>query len=411
MTLPNFAENLKKYADLAVETGVGVKPGDTVYVQVAIDQAPLARLIVASAYRAGAAEVNVQWADDTVKRLDLANLAEDRLATQPPFVQAQYDYWVAKNAKRITIKSDDPDNLAGIDAKRIAAYNAGHQQAYAKLSNAIVTNKISWTIIAAAGVKWAQKVFPNAATPEAAQDQLWDEIFKTTRIYNDSPEDAWAAHVNKLETKAQWLTGLQLDALHYSAPGTDLTVGLPKNHIWKAAGSVNPQGEYFMPNMPTEEVFTVPDHHRIDGTVSSTKPLAYAGNILDGMHFTFKDGQVISGKADKGQHVLDGLLDIRGARSLGEVSLVPDPSPISQSGIIFFNTLFDENASDHMALGEAYPFCVEGGVEMTEEEQEAVGLNHADTHVDFMMGSAETDVDGITKDGQIIPIFRNGNWA
>ncbi|WP_127848275.1 aminopeptidase [Lacticaseibacillus hulanensis] len=411
MTLPNFAENLKKYADLAVETGVAVKPGDTVYVQVAIDQAPLARLIVASAYKAGAAEVDVQWTDDTIKRLDLANLDEDRLTSQPPFVAAQYDYWVAKNAKRITIKSDDPDNLAGIDAKRVAQYNAGHQKAYANLSNAIVTNKISWTILAAASPKWAQKVFPDAATPEAAQDQLWDEIFKTTRIYNDSPEDAWAKHVAKLDAKATWLTSLQLDALHYTAPGTDLTVGLPQNHIWKAAGSENPRGEYFMPNMPTEEVFTVPDHHRIDGTVSSTKPLAYAGNILEGMHFTFKNGEVISGKADKGQQTLDGLLEIRGARSLGEVSLVPDPSPISQSGIIFFNTLFDENASNHMALGEAYPFCVEGGVEMSEEEQEKVGLNHADTHVDFMMGSNQMDVDGITKDGQIVPIFRGGDWA
>ncbi|WP_125571274.1 aminopeptidase [Lacticaseibacillus songhuajiangensis] len=410
MATTDFAMNLKKYADLTVQTGANVQPGDTVYVQVAVDQAPLARLIVASAYKAGAAEVLIQWQDDTLSRLNLTHMADDRLENVPPYIKGMFDYWVDNNAKRITVISADPDNLASVDPGRVAKYTAGFQKAYARLSDAITTNQISWTIIGAASPKWAQKVFPDLSATDALA-KLWDEIFTTTRVYADDPEAAWQKHVATLNEKAAWLNDQQFDAIHYSAPGTDLTVGLPKHHIWTAAGSRNPKGEFFIPNMPTEEVFTVPDHHRIDGTVSSTKPLSYSGNVLEGMHFTFKNGEVINYKADRGEEVLKQLFTIRGAKSLGEVSLVPDPSPISQSGIIFFNTLFDENASDHMAFGEAYPFCVEGGVEMSPEERERVGLNDADTHVDFMMGSAQMDIDGITQDGQLVPIFRNGDWA
>ena len=410
MTNENFALNLKKYADLAVQTGANVQTGDQVYLQIAVDQAPLARLIVASAYKSGASRVMVQWQDDTMKRLDLNHMGDAELDEVPPYEAAMYDYWVNQGAKRITVVSADPDNLGSVDSRRVARYNAGHQKAYAQLSNAISSNQISWTIIAAASPKWAEKVFPDddAAT---AVDKLWTEIFKTTRIDKDDPEAAWQAHVDKLNEKAKWLNAQQFDAIHYSAPGTDLTVGLPKHHLWQAAGSTNPKGEFFIPNMPTEEVFTGPDKHRIDGTVASTKPLSYAGNVLEGMHFTFKNGQVINYKADRGQAVLDDLFKIRGAKSLGEVSLVPDPSPISQSGIIFFNTLFDENASDHMAFGQAYPFTVEGGVEMTPPQRDRVGLNDADTHVDFMMGSAQMNIDGISKEGQLVPIFRNGDWA
>lgn len=411
MTLPNFSTLLQKYADLAVHTGVAVKPGDTVYVQIAVDQAPLARLIVASAYEAGAAEVQVQWQDDQVKRLDMASMAEDRLFNIPPHVGAQFDYWLAHHAKRITVVSSDPDNLAGIDHARVAGYQAAFQAVYAPLINAISANQISWTILGAASPAWAAKVFPQATSAEAATDQLWDAIFKTTRIYEQDVAAAWAAHEAKLREKAKWLNDQQFDALHYQAPGTDLTVGLPAQHIWDGGTATNPRGEIFTANMPTEEVFTAPDNRRIDGTVASTKPLSYAGNILEDMHFTFKAGQVVEAHAGKGEAVLQHLLEIPGARSLGEVSLVPDPSPISQSGLIFFNTLYDENASDHMALGSAYPFSIQGGTTMSPAELTANGINRADTHVDFMMGSAHMNIDGIRQDGTTVPIFRNGDWA
>ena len=411
MTLSNFNESLKKYAELAVDIGVAVKPGDTVYVQISVDQAQLARLIVAAAYQRGAAEVQVQWFDDVLKRLDMAHMADERLFNIPAFVKGQFDYWVDHQAKRITVVSSDPDNLAGIDSNRIAKYQEAFAKAYKRLMEAISSMSISWTIIGAASPRWAQKVFPDAATPEEATELLWEAIFKTTRIDQPDPEAAWKAHDQKLREKAAWLNNEQFDQLHYMAPGTDLVVGLPKNHIWEGAGAFNPRGEEFMANMPTEEVFTAPDFRRIDGTVVSTKPLSYGGNILEDMHFTFKDGQIVEAHAKQGDDVLQKLLKTPGARSLGEVSLVPDPSPISQSGLIFFNTLFDENASDHMALGQAYPFSVKDGVAMTNEQRAAAGLNQSPTHVDFMMGSAAMNIDGIKPDGTIIPIFRNGDWA
>ena len=411
MTLSNFNESLKKYAELAVDIGVSVKPGDTVYVQISVDQAQLARLIVAAAYQRGAAEVQVQWFDDVLKRLDMAHMADERLFNIPAFVKGQFDYWVDHQAKRITVVSSDPDNLAGIDSNRIAKYQEAFAKAYKRLMEAISSMSISWTIIGAGSPRWAQKVFPDAATPEEATELLWEAIFKTTRIDQPDPEAAWKAHDQKLREKAAWLNNEQFDQLHYMAPGTDLVVGLPKNHIWEGAGAFNPRGEEFMANMPTEEVFTAPDFRRIDGTVVSTKPLSYGGNILEDMHFTFKDGQIVEAHAKQGDDVLQNLLKTPGARSLGEVSLVPDPSPISQSGLIFFNTLFDENASDHMALGQAYPFSVKDGVAMTNEQRAAVGLNQSPTHVDFMMGSAAMNIDGIKPDGTIIPIFRNGDWA
>ena len=376
-----------------------------------MDQAQLARLIVAAAYQRGAAEVQVQWFDDVLKRLDMAHMADERLFNIPAFVKGQFDYWVDHQAKRITVVSSDPDNLAGIDSNRIAKYQEAFAKAYKRLMEAISSMSISWTIIGAASPRWAQKVFPDAATPEEATELLWEAIFKTTRIDQPDPEAAWKAHDQKLREKAAWLNNEQFDQLHYMAPGTDLVVGLPKNHIWEGAGAFNPRGEEFMANMPTEEVFTAPDFRRIDGTVVSTKPLSYGGNILEDMHFTFKDGQIVEAHAKQGDDVLQNLLKTPGARSLGEVSLVPDPSPISQSGLIFFNTLFDENASDHMALGQAYPFSVKDGVAMTNEQRAAVGLNQSPTHVDFMMGSAAMNIDGIKPDGTIIPIFRNGDWA
>lgn len=411
MTLSNFNESLKKYAELAVDIGVAVKPGDTVYVQISVDQAQMARLIVEAAYQRGAAEVQVQWFDDVLKRLDMAHMANERLFNIPAFVKGQFDYWVDHQAKRITVVSSDPDNLAGIDSNRIAKYQEAFAKAYKRLMEAISSMSISWTIIGAASPRWAQKVFPDAATPEEATELLWEAIFKTTRIDQPDPEAAWKAHDQKLREKAAWLNNEQFDQLHYMAPGTGLVVGLPKNHIWEGAGAFNPRGEEFMANMPTEEVFTAPDFRRIDGTVASTKPLSYGGNILEDMHFTFKDGQIVEAHAKQGDDVLQNLLKTPGARSLGEVSLVPDPSPISQSGLIFFNTLFDENASDHMALGQAYPFSVKDGVAMTNEQRAAAGLNQSPTHVDFMMGSAAMNIDGIKPDGTIIPIFRNGDWA
>lgn len=411
MVLPNFNQNLEKYAQLITEVGVNVQAGHTIVIQIAVDQAPLARLLTTKAYELGAAEVIVQWTDDVVQKEFLSHAADDRLSNIPQYKIDQTNDWVEKGASRISVVSANPDALAGVDSDRVALFQAASGKAMMNLRQATQANKVSWTVVAAAGADWAQKVFPDVA-PDEAQDKLWDQIFKTTRIYEEDPVAAWKKHDETLQVKAEALNKEQFSALHYTAPGTDLTIGLPKNHLWEGAGSYNARNEKFMANMPTEEVFTAPDARRIDGYISSTKPLSYAGTIISGMKFTFKDGKVVDFSAEQGEEVLGKLLAIdEGAKSLGEVALVPDPSPISQSGIIFFNTLFDENASNHLALGSAYAFSLQGGTEMSEDELAAAGLNRSQTHVDFMVGSDQMSIDGIKEDGSTVPVFRNGDWA
>lgn len=406
MTLENFNENLKKYARLIAETGVNVQDNHTVVLQISVDQAPLARLITEEAYRLGAAEVIVQWSDETIQREFLAHAATDRIENVPQYKIDQTDDWIAKGASRISVVSSNPDALAGVDAQRVAAFQAANGKALVNLRKATQANKVSWTVVAAASEGWAAKVFPELATSEEQVDALWNEIFKTTRIYEENPVIAWDIHDKKLQEKAAELNEQQFTALHYTAPGTDLTIGLPKNHLWEGAGSYNARGEEFMANMPTEEVFTAPDSRRVDGYVSSTKPLSYAGTIISGMKFTFKDGKVVDFSAEQGEEALKNLLAIdEGAKHLGEVALVPDPSPISQSGLIFYNTLFDENASNHLAFGSAYAFNLQGGTEMSEEELAEAGLNRSQTHVDFMVGSDKMNIDGIKEDGTICSSF------
>lgn len=412
MVLPNFQENLQKYADLIVSTGVNVDKGQTVVLQIDVEQAPLARLITRAAYKKGATEVIVKWTDDEINREIFLGTPEERLTDIPQYKIDESLDQLEKNASRISVRSADPDALSGVDPTKVAAYQSAAGKALKAMRIATQSNKVSWTVVAASGEKWAAKVFPNLATSEEQVDALWDQIFKTTRIYTPDPVAAWNAHDQLLESKADELNKEQFDALHYTAPGTDFTIGLPKGHRWEGAGSFNARGEKFMANMPTEEVFTAPDANRADGVIKSTKPLSYAGTTILDMTFTFKEGQVVDVTAKEGEDVLKHLIATdNGSKRLGEVALVPDPSPISQSGIVFYNTLFDENASNHLALGSAYAFSLEGGTEMTEEELIAAGLNRSDVHVDFMVGSNEMDVDGIRLDGTRVPIFRKGNWA
>ncbi|MGY3750658.1 aminopeptidase [Vagococcus acidifermentans] len=412
MTLANFSTLLQKYAELIVKTGVNVQKSHTVVVQVSVDQRQLARLIVKEAYQAGAKQVLVQWNDDIISREFYLHADDDILTTIPQYRIDETLYWIENDASRISVVSQNPDALAGVDTQRVAAYQAAAGKALVALRQTTQSNKNSWTVVAAAGPEWAAKVFPELSDSDAQVAALWEAIFNAARVDTDDPIAAWQAHDHTLTAKAELLNHEQFDALHYRAPGTDLIVGLPKNHRWEGGGSTNSRGERFMANMPTEEVFTAPDARRIDGTVVSTKPLSYAGSTISGMSFTFKDGKVVDASAEQGEDVLKHLLAIDdGAKSLGEVALVPHRSPISQSGITFYNTLFDENASNHLALGSAYAFSIEGGTEMTEEELADAGLNRSQTHVDFMIGSELMDIDGIRQDGSRVPIFRGGEWA
>ncbi|WP_086350456.1 aminopeptidase [Candidatus Enterococcus clewellii] len=412
MTLPNFDNLLQKYARLISETGVNVQKGQTIVLQIAVDQAPLARAITEEAYKLGAAEVVIQWTDDEIQKQFLTHADQKYIEAIPKYKKDQINDWIDREVSRINIVSSNPDALAGVDPERVALYQSVSGKAMLELRKLTQANKISWVVAAASGADWAAMVFPNLPSKEEQVDALWDQIFKTTRVYKEDPVAAWAEHDKLLTSKAEELNKEQFAALHYTAPGTDLTIGLPENHIWEGPGSHNARGDLFMANMPTEEVFTAPDARRVDGYISSTRPLSYAGTTISGMSFTFKDGQVVDFSAEKGQDVLERLLDIDdGAKRLGEVALVPDPSPISQSGLVFYNTLFDENASNHLALGSAYAFNIKNGTSMSEEELVAAGLNRSQTHVDFMVGSAQMNIDGIKKDGTKVPVFRNGDWA
>ncbi|CYT63511.1 aminopeptidase [Streptococcus suis] len=412
MVLPNFKENLAKYAKLLVSTGINAQPGHTVQLTIGVEQAELARLIVKEAYAHGAKEVLVNWLDDVIARERLVNVDVELLEQVHPQRITEMNYLLERNASRLVVLSEDPGAYDGVDPEKLSRNARALSQALNPMRQASQANKISWTLGAASGLEWAKKVFPNAASDEEAVDLLWDQIFKTCRIYEEDPIKAWEEHEARLVAKAKVLNDEQFVKLHYTAPGTDLVLGMPKNHLWEAAGSVNAQGEHFIANMPTEEVFTAPDYRVADGYVTSTKPLSYNGNIIEGIKVTFKDGEIVDVTAEKGDEVMKKLVfDNAGARGLGEVALVPDKSPISQSGVTFFNTLFDENASNHLAIGQAYAFSIEGGTEMSQEELKEAGLNRSDVHVDFMIGSNKMNIDGIREDGTRVPIFRDGEWA
>jgi aminopeptidase len=324
---------------------------------------------------------------------------------------AKRNDFLDQRAAFISINSPNPDLLKGIDPARIANYQKAAGQAMDRFRQFIQSDKVSWTMVAAPTQAWASKIFPDLGAEEAV-DRLWETIFQAVRLNTDDPVQAWKEHDANLHKKVDILNSKHFQKLHYKAPGTDLTIELPEKHLWVGASSISEQNVPFMANMPTEEVFTAPKKTGVNGYVSSTKPLNYGGNVIRDIKLTFEEGRIVKVEASEGQQIFQGLVDTdEGSHYLGEVALVPHESPISQSNILFYNTLFDENASNHLALGSAYAFNIDGGKTMSPEELAANGLNQSIVHVDFMIGSAEMDIDGIHADGTVEPIFRKGNWA
>ncbi|WP_066069419.1 aminopeptidase [Neobacillus soli] len=409
--MTEFQKNLEKYAELAVKVGVNVQPGQTLAINASIDAAEFVRLIVKKAYETGAKNVVVNWNDDTVTRTKYDLAPNDAFQEYPVWRAKEMEELADKGAAFMSVVSSSPDLLKGVDPERISNFNKAAGTALKNYRKATMSDKVSWTVIAAASPAWAAKVFPDEPA-ETQVSKLWDAIIKATRVDVENPVEAWKEHDETLHAKVDYLNEKRYQKLHYTAPGTDLTIELPEKHLWVGAGSVNEKGFEFMANMPTEEVFTVPLKTGVNGTVASTKPLSYGGNIIDRFSITFENGKIVGVKAEEGEEILKRLVDTdEGSHYLGEVALVPYDSPISQSNVLFFNTLFDENASNHLAIGSAYSFCIEGGKTMSSEELEKNGLNESLTHVDFMIGSAEMDIDGITADGKSEPVFRKGNWA
>lgn len=407
----DLKDRLVKYAELIVKVGVNVQPGQPAFVTGAIEMAQLVRLVAEQAYAAGASNVHVEWTDEALARLKYEKAADEVFTRFPEWETAKRDEFVKNNAVFISIISPNPDLLRGIPPERISNFQKAQGQGLREFRRATQADKVSWTVVAASTKGWATKVFPDV-DEDTAVAQLWDAIFKAVRLDAEDPVKAWELHNQTLHAKSDWLNEKRFVKLHYRAPGTDLSVELPEKHLWVAASSANMHGHSFMANMPTEEVFTVPSKTGTSGYVSSTKPLSYGGNIIDGFKLTFEAGRIVKVEAEQGQDILQKLVDSdEGSHYLGEAALVPHHSPISQSNVLFLNTLFDENASNHFAIGSGYAFNIKGGKEMSPEELEAAGVNSSITHVDFMVGSGEMDIDGVQADGTVVPVFRQGNWA
>ncbi|WP_054940777.1 aminopeptidase [Paenibacillus ihuae] len=407
----DFKQKLENYALLAVKIGINIQPGQTLVINADIVAAELVRLIVRQAYEAGAKLVKVNYSDEIVTRTRY-ELAPSESFLEPPKWQADELEDLARNgAAFLSVVSANPDLLNGIEASRIADNQRTAGTAMAPYREMMMANHVSWSIVAYPSTNWAAKVFPDAA-PETQVDLLWDAIFKAVRADQENPVEAWSNHLAGLKQRCDILNERKYRKLHFIAAGTDLTIELPEGHIWCQAGAVNGRGVPFLANIPTEEVFTAPLKTGASGKVSSTKPLSYGGNIIDKFTLTLENGKVTDFSAETGQEALASLLAMdEGSAYFGEVALVPFHSPISESGILYYTTLYDENASCHLALGAAYAFTLQDGIAMTKEQLASHGMNQSLTHVDFMMGSPEMNIDGITDDGNSEPIFRAGNWA
>lgn len=410
--MDKFNKKLNDYAKLCVKVGINLQPGEPLVINAPVEGVDFVRLVAKHAYEAGASEVHVNWNDEILTKLKYENAPMEVFENFPKWYADGLEDYAKKGAGFLSISAQDPELLKDIDPKKIAANNKSSALALKEWRKYTMNDINSWCIVSIPTKSWAKRVFPNVSEDEAVE-LLWDKIFSATRMDLDDPIAAWQEHVATLKQKMNFLNEKNFKELHYtSSNGTNLTVKLPAGHIWVGGGSKNSKGTYFVANMPTEEVFTMPLKTGVDGVVYSTKPLNYGGKLIKDFKFTFKEGRVVDFEAKVGQEILSDLLNIdEGAKYLGEVALVPFDSPISNTNTVFLNTLFDENASCHFALGKAYPTNIKGGENMTEEELEAHGVNNSLTHVDFMIGTSDLSIVGKTQDGKEIQIFENGNWA
>ncbi len=408
---------LRKYAEAIVKVGLNLQAGQRLIITLMATRgvphqfAPLVYEVTKAAYGAGAKYVEVLWGDEEMLRLRAQYAPKDSFDEYPMYTIDALMNMINHGDAMLSIHGANPDLLGGLDPEITGAMQKTHLNVSNKVIEKITTNAINWCVVAAAGEAWAQKIFPDL-TAKKAQEKLWKAIFETSRIDQPDPVAAWQSHIDRMKERAGYLQTKQYTALHYQAPGTDFTLGLPNGHRWISAQSLAQNGVAFTANMPTEEVFTLPDRNRADGVVTSTFPLSYGGTLIEDFQVTFEHGRVTKVNAKKGEAILQKLVDTdEGSHRLGEVALVPASSPIAQRGHLFYNTLFDENASCHIAIGRAYRFTLTGGEELTDEEFISAGGNISLNHVDFMIGSPKIDIDGILKDGTHEPVMRQGEWA
>ena len=405
------AQRLERLAEIAIRVGLGLQQGQELVMTAPLDAAPLARAITAQAYKAGASLVTTLYADEQAALARFAHAPAEAFDVASGWL---YDGMAAAfrgGAARLAIAGDDPSLLAGQDADKVARANRARSKAYRPALDLIAGFDINWTIVSAATPAWARAVFPGEPD-EIAVARLWDAIFAASRIDGQDPVAAWAEHNAELRRRTEHLNARRYAALAFHGPGTELSVGLADGHEWHGGATTAKNGIICNANIPTEEVFTTPHRLRVSGHVASTKPLSYGGTLIRDIRVRFEDGRIVEAASATGQEVLTKVLDTdEGARRLGEVALVPHSSPISASGLLFFNTLFDENAASHIALGQAYSKCLVGGLTMSQDELERRGANRSLIHIDWMIGSGEVDVDGIAADGSAEPLMRRGEWV
>jgi aminopeptidase len=411
-------ERLSVYAELAVRVAVNVQPGQRLLIigalangGTSLEAAPLARKIAAAAYRAGSPLVETIWGDEELMLIRFKHAPRDSFNNFSSWLPKALVEHVEGGHAVLLISSSDPDLLKGESPELVSAVQQASARDLRPFREYISRNDTNWAVIGGASEGWARRVFPDLPREDAVS-RLWDAINRMCRLDRPDPVAAWETHLANLGARSERLNRKQYSALKYSGSGTNLTLGLPAGHIWVSGRTRSRHGVPFTANLPTEEVFTIAHRNRVDGVVRSSKPLSYGGTLIEGFTMTFAEGRVVKMTADGNADMLQRLLDTDdGARRLGEVALVPHSSPISQSGLLYYNTLFDENAASHVALGNAYKFTLAGGNEMSEEEFEAAGGNRSAIHVDFMIGSAELDVDGVLPDGGTEPLMRKGEWA
>ena len=402
---------LDKLAEVAIRIGLNLQPGQDLFLTAPVAALPLVRRIAEHAYKAGAGIVTPLLSDEEITLARYRNAPDASFDKAPGWLYQGVAKAFSENTARLAIVGDNPMLLADEDPAKVGRAAKANSLAYQPALEKIAGFDINWNIIAYPSAAWAKQVFPDDAE-EVAVGKLAEAIFAASRLNEADPVAAWKAHNAALRSRRDWLNGQRFASLHFTGPGTDLIVGLADGHDWQGGASPAKNGIVCNPNIPTEEVFTTPHARRVEGYASSTKPLSHQGSLIDEIRVRFEGGRIVEAKASRGEQVLNKVLDTdEGARRLGEVALVPNSSPISKSGILFYNTLFDENASCHIALGQCYSKCFVDGASLTPEQIAAQGGNKSLIHIDWMIGSGEVDIDGIHADGRRVPVFRKGEWA
>ena len=412
--MPDKAK-LQKYAEITVKMGLHLREGQKVRILSDISTAEFARMCALEAYKAGSTGVTFEWTDDASVKYAFQYADDHFVMDTPQWIVDRFRYMDDEDYAYLWIDSMDPNAYEGAPAERVAKGLSARRKAIRAHSENTAGNRVTWSIVAIPSPAWARTVFPDAKDDEEAVEKLYEAIFMAVRLDSPDPVAAWETHMKTLWDNANWLNEMDFKAIHIKTGiGTDLTVGLARDNVFCAAleHRANADKRWFIPNMPTEEVFGTPDKDNSNGYVKSSMILNHNGSLVKGLELWFENGRVVKYDAEEGKETLKGILDTDdGAKSLGEIALVPTKSPISESGIFFYNTLFDENASCHLAIGDSYPSCIKNGTELSKEERLARGANDSATHVDFMYGTPDATITGITKDGRKVPIFIDGNWA